>query len=96
MDVEKSTLSELGAQPGGAPQQGDVLLACCAKTLAIHASHNPMMVCPECKQIVKCFNDDKAYRNYLRFCESRHRKVFTAKHHGMFVVVFRSYDTYNT
>jgi len=96
MDLQRSTLSEITSASGDKPVQGDVLMPCCIKTLGIHSTHNPMMVCPECKQIIKVFSEESPFRNYIRFCESRHRKVFTAKHVDQYVVVFRSYDTFNT
>ncbi len=94
MEFEKSTLTQVSSQSSGVPEQGDKLLACCMNTIAVHSAHNPMMVCPECKQIVKCFDNERAFSNYVKFCESRHRKVFTARHEKFFVVVFRSYDTF--
>jgi hypothetical protein len=71
------------------------LLDCCKRTIGMHAKNNPMMVCGECKKIIKVFDNDKAYRNYQRFCASRHRR-FLATHFGdQHVVVFKNYDTYS-
>ncbi len=71
------------------------LLECCKRTIAMHARNNPMMVCSDCKKIIKVFDNDKAYRNYQRFCASRHRR-FLATHFGeRHVVVFKNYDSYS-
>jgi len=72
------------------------LLDCCKKTIQLHAANNPMMVCSDCKQIIKCFDDEKAFRNYQRFCASRHRRILATSFENRHVVVFRSYDTYST
>lgn len=69
---------------------------CCKKTIRLHAANNPMMVCSECKQIIKYFEDQKAFRNYQRFCASRHRKILATEFESRLIVVFRSYDTYST
>jgi len=47
------------------------LATCCTDTIRQHVKHNPMMVCAACKNIIKCFNDERAYENYLTFCRSR-------------------------
>lgn len=72
------------------------LLKCCSDTIDMHGKNNPMMVCSECKQIIKCFDEEKAYRNYQRFCSSRHRKILATVYSKWWVVVFKSYDTFTT
>ena len=96
MDVFEST--EIPTPPPAVveePQNGQ-LLSCCKSTIDMHAAYNSMMVCSECKQIIKCFDDQKAFNNYQRFCASRHRKILATEHGGRYVVVFSSYDTYST
>ena len=66
---------------------------CCQETVEVHAINNPIMVCQHCKQLIKCFKDQRAFRNYLVFCKSRGRKVLAGEHQGYYVVVFRSYET---
>ena len=51
-----------------------------------------MMVCTGCKQIIKCFRDDKSYRNYVTFCNGRRRAIQTGYVDTYFTVVFKSYD----
>lgn len=70
------------------------LLECCKRTIAMHAKNNPMMVCSECKKIIKVFDNDKAYRNYQRFCASRHRRFLATHFAERHVVVFKNYDGY--
>ncbi|MFW7380302.1 MAG: hypothetical protein ACOH5I_15935 [Oligoflexus sp.] len=108
MDVfESNEVSSLKSNlPGGIgfPEEETVpkvddrieLLDCCKKTIKQHAANNPMMVCSDCKQIIKCFDDEKAFRNYQRFCASRHRRILATSFEDRLVVVFRSYDTYST
>lgn len=71
------------------------LLECCKRTIGMHAKNNPMMVCGDCKKIIKVFDNDKAYRNYQRFCASRHRRFLATFYLGQHVVVFKNYDTYS-
>tara|TARA_B100000902_G_C26463982_1_gene506845 strand:+ start:149 stop:460 length:312 start_codon:yes stop_codon:yes gene_type:complete len=71
-------------------------LDCCKKTIVQHAAHNPMMVCPDCKQIIKCFDNAKAFQNYRRFCASRHRRILATVFEEWHVIVFKSYETYST
>ncbi len=70
------------------------LKGCCKKTIDLLGENNPMMVCGDCKQIIKCFDNEKAYRNYQLFCRSRHRSFLATFFEPWWVVVFRSYDTY--
>lgn len=70
------------------------LQECCVHTVTLHAAHNPMMMCPECKQIIKCFRDEKTFRNYVKFCKSRHRKITIARHEDMHIVLYRTYSKF--
>ena len=67
------------------------LTNCCEETVRMHAAHNPMMVCPNCKQFIKCFTDDKSCRNYIKFCKSRHRKLSIARYGAMQIVMYRAF-----
>lgn len=68
------------------------LLPCCCDTIKKHVLYNPMMVCSSCKQIIKCFADHKAFKNYITFCNTRRRKVSMGKVDEYYTVVFQSYD----
>lgn len=70
------------------------LSPCCESTIRQHVKFNPMMVCAECKNIIKCFSEERAYQNYLTFCKSRKRPVVTGMVEEYYTVAFRSYDTY--
>lgn len=72
------------------------LLKCCKNTIDMHGENNPMMVCSECKQVIKCFKEEKAFRNYQRFCHSRHRRILATHYSIWWVIVFKSYDTFST
>ncbi|MFK7872073.1 MAG: hypothetical protein AB8C84_02730 [Oligoflexales bacterium] len=77
-----------------APTSSSGFRDCCMRTVRDNAKFNPMMVCAECKYLIKCFTDDAAYRNYLKFCASRGRQV----EHGMLdsyrVTIFKAFDQY--
>lgn len=102
MDVleHKETPTEPTGQdmPPAVKQDEEVAgpMDCCKRTIDMHGENNPMMVCSECKQIIKCFEEEKAFRNYRRFCQSRHRRILSTRYSNWWVVVFRSYDTYST
>jgi hypothetical protein len=67
------------------------LQACCRQTVRSHVAHNPMMVCPDCKIMIKCFADERSFNNYLTFCRSRGRRVKTASDVGFFFVMYNTY-----
>jgi hypothetical protein len=102
MDAFESNNINVDKQTGpiGLPhdqhEESSELLTCCQETIKLHAANNPMMVCAECKQIIKCFDDEKAFRNYQRFCASRHRRILATSFADRFIVVFRSYDTFTS
>jgi hypothetical protein len=77
------------------PPLPDAIPACCTVTIRQHVQYNPMMVCSACKNIIKCFVDERAYENYLKFCRSRRRPVLTGHVDHYMTIAFRSYDTYN-
>lgn len=70
------------------------LRSCCRQTIGTHAANNALMVCGDCRQIIKCFSDDKAFRNYRAFCESRSREFFTTRYQDFNVIAFPSSDFY--
>lgn len=67
------------------------LQSCCRETVRSHVIHNPMMVCPDCKIMIKCFSDEKSFNNYVTFCRSRGRRVKTAADSGFFFVMYNTY-----
>jgi hypothetical protein len=67
------------------------LANCCRQTVRSHVAHNPMMVCPTCKLMIKCFADEKSYNNYVTFCKSRGRRIKTEIDRGFYFVMYNSY-----
>jgi hypothetical protein len=65
--------------------------SCCRQTIRRHVSHNPMMVCPECKIMIKCFSNEKAYNNYVTFCRGRGRRIKSAIDVGFYFVMYNTY-----
>ena len=68
---------------------------CCLATIKEHVRYNPMMVCSHCKNIIKCFDNERAFQNYLTFCQSRRRNILTGLVNEHWTVAFRSYETFN-
>lgn len=67
------------------------LSVCCRQTVRSHVAHNPMMVCPDCKVMIKCFSDDKSFNNYVTFCRSRGRRIKTVQDSGFYFVMYNNY-----
>ena len=76
-------------------KDSDVVLDCCIRTINEHAINNPMMVCENCKQIVKVFSSESSFRNYSRFCNGRGRIFRQGDVLDYKVVTFHIYDTFN-
>jgi hypothetical protein len=91
--VEAAEISNVAGQDGDSVSGS--LPACCVSTIRHHVKHNPMMVCSQCKFIIKCFSDERAYQNYIVFCRSRRRPVVIGIVDGYFTCAFRSYDTFS-
>lgn len=70
---------------------GENIEACCIKTIEELVINNPMMVCTECKQLIKCYRDGADFLNYIKFCESRKRPVTTGKVLNFYTIVFNTY-----
>lgn len=72
------------------------LYSCCEKTIDEHGTNNPMMVCAGCKQIIKRFDDVKAFQAYIKFCRSRHRKIYATVVDPWYIVIFHSYASFGS
>ena len=70
------------------------LATCCTSTIASHVKYNPMMVCAGCRRLIKCFLDKDAFRNYVKFCESRGRNIELGTYDRHYVVIFKGYEPY--
>ncbi len=68
--------------------------SCCQETINALVFDNSMMVCQRCRNLIKSFTDEGAFRNYLIFCQSRGRKIQAAKMGPYLVVAFKNYITY--
>jgi hypothetical protein len=87
--IKEHSIGGIGHQVGLA----EGVNKCCEQTLETHAANNPMMVCGACKQIIKCFSDEKSYRNFLTFCKSRHRETQYFYYDPYYVVIYRAYQS---
>jgi hypothetical protein len=67
------------------------LAKCCRHTVRSHVVHNPMMLCPDCKLMIKCFADEKSFSNYVTFCRTKGRRIKTEIDHGFYFVMYNSY-----
>ena len=61
---------------------------CCRRTVATHGKNNPMMTCPVCEKIIKCFTDTPAFHNYRKFCLSKGRKFAVEEQHNHHLIAF--------
>jgi len=93
-ETTNSALTGSGPLVPGTAFDQQQLPHCCERTVLAHAKHNEMMVCNDCKQIIKCFKEDRPLRAYLKFCETRHRKVVTSMLGEYRVVTFASYEPF--
>lgn len=73
--------------------QTETLGSCCLETIDLLSATNEMMVCAGCKQIIKTFREERAFRNYVKFCDGRQRSLQTGFYKDNWVAVYRSYST---
>lgn len=64
------------------------LKKCCVKSTDLHARHNHMVACSDCKQVLKFFREVRPMQNYLKFCATSRRQVSTGLVGDYFVVAF--------
>ena len=64
------------------------LKSCCTVTIDRLAECNPMMICQQCEYLIKCFVDEVAYKNYVKFCESQKREIVQDSYKDYRVVSF--------
>jgi hypothetical protein len=93
VELEKQSLNLNSAHQ---LESEDKIRPCCEATIHLHAKNNAMMVCGTCKHIIKCFLEPVAYKNYVKFCTSRHRKVLTGVIDAYHIVVFRAYEGFRS
>lgn len=65
--------------------------SCCLETIKELIENNPMMVCQRCENLIKCFIEDSSYDKYVRFCQSRKRKIKEASYKNYKIVIFRKH-----
>jgi hypothetical protein len=70
------------------------LTPCCRQTVRSHVAHNPMMVCPDCKMMIKCFSDEKSFNNYVIFCKGQSRRIKTVIDSGFYFVMYNNYPVF--
>lgn len=64
------------------------LKKCCVKSTNLHARHNQMVACSDCKQVLKFFREARPMQNYLKFCATSRRQVTTGLVGDYLVVAF--------
>ena len=72
----------------------DGISPCCHKTMDLLAKNNPMMVCQDCKQMIKVFRSEPPFTNFVRFCHSRHRTIIAGKYRDLWVVTYQAFNSY--
>ncbi len=90
------------SEPSAVPQNFEDLPevpACCQQTIEKLAKCNQMMVCGQCRQIIKVFDEITPFKHFVRFCESRNRVFIKGAHrssHGyLYVVIYPSFHGAN-
>ena len=63
---------------------------CCYDTLTQHSTHNMMMVCSSCKKMIKCFDSESKFKNFVSFCHSRRRDILIGKFEERDLVIYRN------
>ena len=91
---KESTGRHSGKPEGKHSAHQKALKVCCQETIKAHAIYNPMMLCQVCKHLIKCFQNEASFRNYIKFCESRGRQIYTDCFESYRVVVFRNYEPF--
>ena len=61
--------------------------SCCIQTMDNHSAHNHMIVCDECNDLIKLFSNGAAFRNYLKFCQSKDREVLSGRYKDFYVII---------
>lgn len=64
------------------------LPTCCQKSILAYSSRNEMLACDDCGRIIKLYEDELVFQNFVTFCNSRHRKIITGECNGYSVVAF--------
>ena len=67
---------------------------CCKDTIDTHALYNPMILCQSCKRLIKCFKEEREFRNYVVFCQSRGRRFDVGDHGEYKAVIFENYEPF--
>ena len=75
--------------------QMEPLPECCQREVNKHAANNNMLVCGVCKQTLKIYRDVSSFNQYVKFSNSRGRKILTGLCGSYWIVSFPSYTTYN-
>lgn len=95
-DTSESTPIVMAEVAPGFLDNPEELYSCCEKTIEDHGINNAMMVCAGCKQIIKRFEDVKAFQAYIKFCRSRNRTIYATTVHPWYIVIFKSYASFST
>jgi hypothetical protein len=98
MDQEKPVIKPSNRQTKVGMDVGvnipNELANCCKRTIDLLSKNNPMMVCQECKHMIKVFSSDIPFKNYVRFCNSRHRSIFTCSYKELKVVIYQAFNSF--
>jgi len=69
------------------------LRSCCRDTVEKHAPHNPMIGCSGCNHLIKNFSDERAFLNYVHFCNSQNREIQIGKVKNLFIAIYQPFKT---
>lgn len=85
---------ELVQRLGAVGMKPERISPCCQETINALVLDNPMMVCQKCRNLIKSFTDETAFRNYATFCQSRGRKIQAGKLGPYLIIAFKNYVSF--
>jgi hypothetical protein len=63
---------------------------CCHQTLDTFVAQNDMMVCHQCRRIIKVFRNEPSFDMFMIFCKSKKRMVKTYYENALWVVSYNA------
>ncbi|MBP9708244.1 MAG: hypothetical protein KBD78_11420 [Oligoflexales bacterium] len=63
---------------------------CCHQTLDTFVAQNDMMVCHQCRRIIKVFRNEPSFDMFMVFCKSKKRLVRTYYQNALWVVSYNA------
>lgn len=88
--TEMSTLSTMSSHNQPALQYTAELSPCCVQTIEKEIALNSMMMCADCRRMIKGFLSERSFSHFVAFCKSRKRQISCHKLENRFIVTYAS------